>query len=404
MFTKLINSISSLIASTEKKLEQRTRVLAMETTRRFDDLQKTIKEGEYVIIDRQKVVDDREQFLRDNAENQVDQNVKRNTDNNRAYFLLTGVMLIGCILSVKGLKFFFGEFYASVSLLMIIPIALILAGVIVVGSIYLNNFANRYHGVNPFVFFHLKTAAYVLVLFIPSMNLLEGFDSQYRPVVMALNIFGCVVDIVLHTALVSMNSVFITAEISKKSIKILQIKDQAQRAADLSLRSFNIQFMNSKSVFNNIAKQFVSSFKELQSTNAIAASNTLFLVENFTIWMINNKVMQHEIIPYHADENGRPVIEFTYLTPQQDSIRLGWDNLSQVNGYNTNQQSSEILNEIRQPDPLTNGPEDQQLQPQQMVAVVPDKPANESNTNGEIPPDYHSILDDTNPNPNDKVL
>lgn len=403
MFTKLINSISSLIASTEKKLEQRTRVLAMETTRRFDDLQKTIKEGEYVITDRQKVVDDREQFLRDNAENQVDQNVSRNTDNKRAYMLLTGVMLIGCILSVKGLKFFFGEFYASISLLMIIPIAMILAGVIVIGSIYLNNFSNRFRGQNPFVFYQLKAAAYAMVLFIPAMNLLEGFDSNYRPVVMALNIVGCVIDVVLHTSLVSMSSVFTTAEDSKKAIKIMRLKDKAITAADQKLRAFNNTFLKAKTAFTSSAKQFVSCFKELQVLNPETAANTLFLLDNFLIWMINNKVMLHEILPYHVGPDGQPVVGRVFFSPEQDSIRNGWDMLSTVRVDNTNIQQAESLNGQRQIAELPIGSVTPQRTQEQKPLVEDTRVQEPESVQTETrPADYDAMLD--NINPNDKIL
>lgn len=401
MFTKFVDSISNIFASPEKRLEIKTRGLAEQTTRDIDNLKKIIKESEYPIADHQKVSDDREQFLRDNVETKVDQNVSRNTDIKRAYMLLTGVMLIGCILSVKGLKFFFGEFYASISLLMIIPIALTLAGVIVIGSIYLNNFSNRFQSVSPIVFYQSKTAAYAMVLFIPAMNLLEGFDSNYRPVVMALNIVGCMIDVVLHTSIVSMSNVFTVAEDSKKAIKIMRIKDKALSIADQMLRAFNGTFMNAKMAFTNSAKQFVSSFKELQTLNASAASNTLFLLDNFTIWMVNNKVMQHALIPYHADENGHPVIELSYFTPEQDTIRLGWDNLSMVKMDNTNRQSEEVLNGQRQIPELPSGNETQQEYEQHSVEDTPQHTQKPEQTE-HFPADYDAILD--NVNLNDKIL
>lgn len=402
MFRKFIDSIRNIFASPEKRLEMKTRELAMQTTQDFDSLQKIIKDGEYAMADHQKVVNDREQFLRDNTDTQVDQNVTRNTDNRRAYMLLTGVMLIGCILSVKGLKFFFGEFYASMSLLMIIPIAMALAGVIVVGSIYLNNFSNRFRGQNPFVFYQLKAAAYAMVLFIPAMNLLEGFDSNYRPVVMALNIVGCVIDVILHTSLVSMSSVFTTAEDSKKAIKIMRLKDKALAAADQKLRAFNDTFIKTKAAFTSSAKQFVSSFKELQAMNATAASNTLYLLDNFTIWMLNNKVMQHALIPYHADENGHPVVELRYFTPEQDSIRHGWDMLSTVRVNETNNQQAETLNGQRQATELPAANEAAQQQ-QEQVPISDTRVHEPRNEEPESQPaDYDAMLD--NVNPNDKIL
>jgi uncharacterized membrane protein HdeD (DUF308 family) len=402
MFRKMIDSIRNLFASTEKRLEMKTRELAMQTTQDFDILQKIIKDSEYAMADHQKVVNDRDQFLRDNTETLVDQNVTRNGDNKRAYMLLTGVMIIGCILSVKGLKFFFGEFYASMSLLMIIPIAMALAGVIVVGSIYLNNFSNRFRDQNTFVFYQLKVAAYAMVLFIPAMNLLEGFDSNYRSVVMALNLVGCVIDVILHTSLVSMNSVFTTAEDSKKAIKIMRLKDKALVIADQKLRAFNDTFLKAKMAFTNSAKQFVSNFKEFEAMNATAALNTLFLLDNFIIWMINNKVMQHALIPYHADENGHPVVELSYFTPEQDSIRQGWDILSTAKVDYTHNQQTETLNDQRQVTELPAAIEAAQQQQAQVLIEdirVPE-PGNEEIESQ--PADYDAMLD--NVNPNDKSL
>lgn len=399
MITKFADSIRNIFASPEKRLEMKTRQLAEQTTLDFDILQKIIKDSEYAIADHQEVSDDRKQFLRDNTDTQVDQNVSRNSDNQRAYVLLTGVMLIGCILSVKGLKFFFGEFYASISLLMIIPIALILAGVIVVGSIYLNNFSNRFRGQNPFVFYQLKTAAYAMVLFIPAMNLLEGFDSNYRPVVMTLNIVGCVIDVILHTSLVSMSNVFKTAEDSRKAKKIMRIKVKASRTADQKLRAFNDTFMKAKTAFTSTAKQFVSSFKELQSLNTNAAANVLFLLDNFTIWTIRNKVIIHAIIPYH-NKNGSPVLELNPFTPEQNTIIQGWDNLSMVKVDNANSQLAEALNGQRQVTELTTGNETQQ-QTQHPIEDTHQQPQEVEQTENH-PTDYDAILD--NVNPNDKIL
>lgn len=402
MFKNITDFVRNIFASREKRLEMKTRELAMQTTLDFDYLQKIIKECEYEMADHQKVVADRDQFLRDNTETQVDQNVSRNTDNKRAYMLLTGVMIIGCILSVKGLKFFFGEFYASISLLMIIPIAMALAGLIVVGSIYLNNFSNRFQDLNPFVFYQLKAAAYAMVLFIPATNLLEGFDSKYRPVVMALNLVGCLIDVILHTSLVSMSSVFTTAEDSKKAIKIMRLKDKALATADQKLRNFNEKFTKTKTAFTSSAKQFVRSFKELQAMNATAASNTIYLLDNFTIWILNNKVMQHALIPYHADENGHPVVELRYFTPEQDSIRNVWDILSTVRVDNTNNQQTETLNGHRQVNELQVGNEVAQQQHEKVPVedIQNHEPRNEESESQ--PAYYDTIMDSINPN--DKIL
>jgi len=398
----LIKSARFLFSSSKKKLEMKTRDLAEETTQNFDNLQKIIKLREHTVTDYKKATDKMDQFLQDNTSTLVDRNVTRNTDNKRAQMLLTGVMLIGCILSVKGLKFFFGEFYASISLLMIIPIALTLAGVFVLGSIYINNFSNQYHGVNNFIFIQLKTAAYSLVLFIPSMNLLEGFDSNYRPVVMALNAVGCIIDIVLHTSLVSMSKVFIVAEDSNKALKKMRIMNKELKVVDNRLRAFNETFMNYRIDFSNSAKHFVSSFKELQTMNPNSASNTLFLLDNFTIWMINNRVMQHALIPYHADKKGHPVIELNYFTSEQDTFRQSWDSLSMVKVDSSYNQDAGAINDQNQ---LTELP--QIIEPQQ--SSQDQSPFINNNDNETVPlvdpipqMNYEDIFNESNQN--DKIL
>lgn len=406
MLNNFIQEAKMLFAPAAQRQEYEAKKFAQQTKSRFEDLEGIIKEGEYVLQDHQKTTQDREQFLRDNADTQVDQNVNRNTDNKRANYLLTGVMLIGTIFSVKGLQFFFGSFYAAVSLWVIIPIAMVLAMMLVMGSIYFNQFAERYRGVNLLVYIHAKAAAYILVLFLPIVNLIEGYNSNYDQTVMALNIFACIVDVAAHTALVSMSNTFITAENSRKAIKLMAGKDKAQRKADLSLRSLNGEFTTAKSRFNSAATQFVHAYKQLEAGNAEAARRVMFMLSNFLVWMINNKVMQHAILPYHANENGQPVVELDYFTPENDAIRRGWDQLSAVNGYTSIPQNLEIpeANPQSQELPDSNGQQTEQQANANTTNGINDQRNPHQEANREQPQDYETILDDTNPNPNDKSL
>ena len=421
MAEKFINSIQTLFPARPHKPESEAKKLAEETNEEFTRLQLLIIKGEKVISNQKQAHDDREQFLNDNADNKVDQNVNRNTDIKRAYTLLTVVMLVGCCLSVKGLSFFFGEFYASLTLLIILPVALILAGFLVIGSIYLNNFSNEFKSSAPFLYWHIKIAAYAIVLFIPVMNILEGFDSNYRPLVMALNLVGCAIDVILHTALVSMSMIFITAENSKKSIKILAGKDKTKTKGDEKLSSFSEVFLKGKAAFSDKVKQFIFLYNELQEMNSIAATRILFLLDNFTIWMINNKVMQHAILPYHADENGHPVVELAYFSPEQDSIRVGWDRLSRIHIDDSNSMETESLTSNNKPKVLTEGitlSENtvQDIEQKQQIPIQGDqnihrtRPPRQSEqhsermTEGDLAPSYNIIVDETDPNPNDKIL
>lgn len=399
MINRILDIVSNIFTTSDKKLEMKMRQLARQTTRDFDNLQKIIKEGEYVMADHQKVVEDRDRFFADNEQIQIDQNVGVNTDNKRAYTLLTGVMLIGCILSVKGLTFFFNVFYASSSVILIIPIAMALAGVIVVGSIYLNNFANHYQNKNIFAYFQLKAVSYVLVLFIPVMNLMEVASSEHKPIEVALNIFACIIDVLIHTSLVSMSSVFILAENSKRAIKDIKLKEQSIAKADDKLRAFNDKFIHAKTAFTSTAKEFVSRFKELQSINSSLAYNVLLLLDNFTIWMLNNKVMQHALIDYHTDENGHPVVELGYFTAEQDSIRNGWDLLSAVRLNTTNIQNDALNNQIRE----VNFPKGYDTNQQEQIPIENMNIHESSNEEfASHPDDYDSIIDSINPN--DKIL
>ena len=402
MFTKFIDSIRNIFASPEKIMQLKTRGIAMQTTQDFDTLQKIIKDSGYAVADHQKVFNDREQYLKDNTETRVDQNVSRNTDIKRAKYILWVVVSIACVLSVKGLRFFLGEFYASVNMLIILPMAFFLAYFIVHGSIYINNFSDRYKGQNSFVYYQVKVFAYAMVLFIPAMNLLEGFDSNYRPVVMALNIVGCIIDVVLHTSLVSMSSVFTTAEDSKKAIKIMRLKDKALATADQKLRAFNDTFIKAKTAFTGSAKQLVSCFKELQALNPETAANILFLLDNFLIWMINNKVMLHEILPYHIGPDGQPVVGRVFFSPEQDSIRNGWDMLSTLRVDNTNSQQAESLNEQRQVTELSTGKGAPQRTQEQLPVEDTHIQKPEYEQTESHPADYDAMLD--NINPNDKIL
>lgn len=382
-----------LFASSKDSLANQTQRLAEEMKARFARLEGIIKKGEYVLEDHRKITEDREQFLKDNGDTQVDQNVNRNTDNKRANWILAGVMLMGTIFSIKSLSFFFENFYAISSNVVIIPIAILMALVLVLGSIRLNHFSEQYRGKNTFIFLNAKAAAYSIVLFLPVMNLLEGFSSNFTGIAMGLNIVAVLVDITAHTALVSMHNTFITAENSKLAIKILRQKETAQRKADAAVRSINDTFLKSKNEFSQKASEFVHSYKLWMQENEEAAAQVMFLIPNFLVWMINNKVMQHAVLPYHANENGQPVVEWGYFTPENDAVRKGWDQLSTVKGYNNGSQPIELP--IQEPETLG------QVQTQLGVNQAP---MHQQEPNQQQPQDYDAMVEETHSNINDKTL
>ncbi len=380
MTTIIVDIIKYLFPSEEMKLAKKTMGFAWEVNKSFQSLSETLKEGEFINTDYQRVSDDLERFLADNAENWGDQNVNRKENIKRANWLLAGVMLLSSILAIKGLQFFTENFYGTLSLIIIIPVALALAFVFVIGSIYLNTFAISFREDNPWIFYHLKIAAFALILFIPSTNLLEGFNSQYSTYVMALNIIAILVDMILNTTLVTMSNVFIVSENAKSAKKEIMKKTKAKQSADQGVRSFNTKFLNRKNIFANTAKQFTFYFKKLKVMNPTAAADILYLCDNFAIWMINNKVFHHLVLPYHTNKDGRPVIEKEYFTKGCDSIRKAYDDLSKVD------------NSFHKEEPQLYSPQEETIQ------------ENELNPNEETPPDYESFLNNDDANSADKYL
>jgi hypothetical protein len=129
----------------------------------------------------------------------------------------------------------------------------------------------------------------------------------------------------------------------------------------------------------------------------------MFMLSNFLIWMINNKVVQHAVLNYHANENGQPVVELTYFTPENDAVRKGWDQLSKVTGYDTLPQVQEL------PDQQSGaiGGENLHQNQEQPEPIIENRnePQNfEQTINQDIPPNYTEVMDNIQFNPNDKIL
>jgi len=396
MKTDLSITIKSFLATRrERKESRKTKAFALAMNKCFNELSMTIKKGEFVYDDYRAVSKDNEQFLSENSEDYFSQNVIRNQDNKRAKKLLIGVMILSSILAVKGLIFFSEEFYATLPKLIIASIALILVWFFVKGSIYFNTFANDFREDNHWKFYLGKVAAFVFILFIPAMNLFEGIDSQYSTVVMALNIFAIFVDITLNIALVSMSNVFIVSENAESAKKIIREKAKARQSAERKFRSFNAEFLNMKNAFTEVVKQFIANFKELQQKYPKAAESIFFLVDNFTIFMVNNKVYQHAVLPYHADENGHPVVEKAFFSPEMDSISQGYDQFSKVNITDaslSNQAQTNLAEEDYRQKPDST-PKEDVTAPAQSEIVETDEESQ--------PSDYESVIDN---NINDKYI
>ncbi len=398
MLTQLFTSIQMLFAPAHSRMAQVVLALAKETGRDFNEVEEIVKKGEGIMADHSRITADREAFIQDNPE-PIDQNVRRNTNNKRARILLISVICLGLIFSVKGLQYYFSSFYGPVPLWLIVPVALVLASTLVTGSIYINNMAEEYRSSNQAIFIGGKIAAYVVVWFIPTINLIEGFDSQYNKAGMTLNIIACIIDIVLHSTLVAMSASFITAQNSREAIKIMGEKNKEQRKADKAVRLLNEKFIPARNKFNSTATQFVYNYKRLEALNAEAAKEVMYIMSNFLIWMINNKVMHHAILPYHANQNGQPEMQGIYFTPENDTIRRAYDKLSSVTGFETSHQLVDAKDSIQDQEPLIEDrATDHGITKDQVNVIGPDP------KHDPLPQDYDSILDGSNPNLNDKSL
>jgi len=353
----ILTFIQSIFMSVEARLTRKAIDMAKRVKKEFAILEQTIKEGGYVVEDHVKTAKDRDDFLQDNTETLVDQNIGRNKDVERARGLLVGVVVMCLIFSVKSVSFLFGSLYSVSSLWVIVLIALFLATFIVIGSIYLNHFADQFREKNFMQYLLCKAAAYIIILFLPLMNLIEGYDSQYSKAVMVLNAFICFIDVVAHTALVTMSTVFIMAEDTGRAIKQLRKKDKALYAADLKLRALNARFIRVKNQFSEASTSFVQAIKKLEETNKQTAAHVMLELSNFHIWMINNRVFQHAVLKHHTGDDGRMIVEPKWGESNNDATRIGFDQLSRLQGYDDTAQQSPIgLNLPGGDDAGINGP------------------------------------------------
>ena len=332
MATIFHNDNLSFDSKTVSKMFSSAKGVALEVSNSFNQMQSMIKRYHQAREDYDRLSAD----LEPAPDFEDKQNVKRY----RTIFLV--VLLIATTLSVKGVKFFLSEFYANIPLIIYIPLCLVLAYVIIHGSIYLSRLAGEINRDDkPILYNFCRTTPYILVLFIPFMNLLEGFDSNYRPVVMALNIVGCIVDITMHATLVAMGPKFITIKNTKTKIKNQKKKEKKIVQAEKYMRSLKESFESARSKFANNARAFVLEYFMLNEVNSNASANVLRLLDNFQIWMINNRVIYNNSLPYHGGSDGRPIVDTGgFFNQAQDTVRQVWDNLDKVSMEDTAGDSS----------------------------------------------------------------
>ncbi len=366
----------------EKKMTQKLTALIGDVNRKWDSLRTTLLNADGIYRNYQAVTEQNSRFYADNSEDYNSQSIVRQQNHKRLNWLLAVVMVITSLLAIKGLKFFLDSFYGPVPTLIVLFVAITLALLIIKASIYINTIANSFRENNIWVFYFLKFASFLFILFIPAMNLFEGFQSSYTPIVMALNIFAILIDVIINAVLVLMSNSFAVAENAKQAKKTITIKMEQLATAEKAMQVLKAEFKLRNDALSSTARELVYDFKKFEVSYPKTAANLLFLLDNATIWVINNRIFENAVLSYHTDEQGRPVIEKQYFTERGDLIRAAYDELSKVNNPSHNTIQHNVANN-----------EEQQ----------PHTPHNETNPDDETPSDYESFLDD-NTNRDDKYL
>ncbi len=332
MKTNFSAKVKSFIARKQvAKMEKQTKDSLNLMNQKWDQLTTTLKKYKELDKKYQEMLTDSKKFYSDNTEDYATRNVAVSKNFSRSKWLLTGVLVISSALAVKGLKYFINIFYGPLPVLMIYLFAFIFAWLIVTGSIYMHSFAGEYRNKSLGIFYLLRIAAFLLILFVPAMNLMEGFDSNYSTFVMILNIFGIIVDVTANAALVSMSGFFVQAENAKKAKSIIRNKLKVQNDVEQEMQDLSINFKSQKDAFESAAREFVHEFKKLELNHPVIAADIMFLLGNFIIWMINNKVYMHAVLNYHSNQLGSPVVEQEFFSPDENRLRMAYEELGRIN-------------------------------------------------------------------------
>ena len=214
-------------------------------------------------------------------------------------------------------------------------------------------------------------------------NLFEGLNSHYTEFAMALNLFAVLVDIILNIALISMWDMFTLAENAIKAKKIISKKQREIQRVEHKANVSYSNILKSRYAFRFAAKKFISDFKDLQDKYPKATSNILNLLDNLTIFMINNKVFQHAILPYHTNEAGNPVVESQYFTSNGNSLSDAYDLFEKTTLSSPTQSRLQEPNNQEKASSRSDADQGQQDEP-------------EGDEKNETPLDYETFLDDTN--------
>jgi len=361
--------------------------LAKSVKKQFDKIAQSLLDNNHVMEDKQKADKDYAEFVEQNKGLRVDQNVELNTDNKRANQLKLATFAFEAVLSFKGIAYLSDHFTGFSLWYFMIPLGMAFAAFAINGSLTLRHFAESYSGRNLGMYLFLVVASYSLILIIPVCNLFEASESynhtRSAQFTLTLNWILVLITVTFHAALVTMHNVFTLAIRSKEAMKSLAVKESTARNASQKARSYAMSFMQAKNDFAGSAGLFASKFNRLRGINEKEAMNSLTILGNFIVYMINNKVQYHAVLPYLANENGQPVVENRFYAGKQNHIVEAWDHLSTIR-FNADAKQQSTENDTQQPS-----------------NTLANEAVQQNNTL--LSPDYDQTIDSQSNN-NDKIL
>jgi len=392
-----------MFGSPQTRLEYRVNRSAPKVEKQFHRVVTQLKQAETLVQQRQKAERDIQQFLDENADTRVDQNVGRSTDELRARKILLGALFFESLLSYKGTSFLADNLVGITSWMAVLPMALLFAMFSIYTSIYLNNFAQAYSGgKRPLKFAFVMAASYSLIWIIPICNLLEGYASKYSSPIMVLNYVLVAITLVFHCTLITLSEVIVRAENSNRALQKLRRKEEAIRKADAALRRASQKFLGVEHGFARVSMEFVQEWTKLQALHPESAKQAMLGLRNFTIFAINSRVYQNTMLAFHTNAEGLIVTGGPYINALENGYLELWQRLTELNE-----------GAVRPPqDILTGGatgkPMDQgqitgaKTQSDDETAETGSSP--EVGEKGEANGQIDEVLGGFNPNPNDKTL
>lgn len=360
----------------------------------------------------QRLGRERDKLLEDNPNLQLNMNIAMNADNRRANLFLWLVWIFEAFLSFKGTAYLADHFMGIPSSwwFLILPFGLAFASFAIYGSIIMNHFAQKFKNDNIIKYTFLKIGSYVLIFIIPVCNILEAFESHGgsdgSSFAFILNWLIILITIILHTSIITMSNIFISAKNSKVFSAKLNKQNNLLRKVENKLQNTKTSFDRARDKFVQKAKDFVTKFVELYKQNSEIAQLSLYYLDNFTIWMINNKIYQNKVLPYHTNELGQVVIETDFFDQNLMSYVKTYDQLLTIKNVSNDGHDSKLLSAPKRDIEFVNN--NQSSNQIDYISQINDVPLSNGNVN-DVNPDNYSKNDDIQmdlfeTNKNDKTI